>query len=121
MNRIQEFINKYYKWIIIVLCILLGLKSCNSCSTKRQYEYQINKYDIKIDSLNNDIQQYKHYCDSLNTELFILKSENEILNLTVESTRKDVDYYRDANNSLINTNTNLVNVTESLSQKSENN
>ena len=123
MKRVKDFINKYYKWIILVLLSLLLMKSCNSCSTQRQYEYKINKYELKIDSLESTIKDnlliYKTNNDSLRNELLIIKSQNDILNSTIETTRRDIDHYRDINNNLINTNNNLVNVTENLSQHNE--
>ena len=87
------------------------------------YEYKINKYELKIDSLESTIEDnlliYKTNNDSLRNELLIIKSQNDILNSTIEATRRDVDHYRDINNNLINTNNNLVNVTENLSQHNE--
>ena len=113
MNRLQSFINKYYKWIILILLVLLMLKSCNGCSSKRRYNYKISQYELKIDSLESTLKsnllEYKYTNDSLKNELFIVKSKNDVLNSTIENVRKDVDHYRSINKD-------LVNVTEHLSQ-----
>lgn len=119
MNKIKEFINKHYKWIILVLLCLLMLKGCNGCSNERRYTYNLSQKEILIDSLKITIEknefEFKHLNDSLKNEILILRSQNSILNETVENTRRDVDHYRRVN-------TNLINVTESLSsQNNENN
>lgn len=126
MNKLQNFINKYYKWIIIVLLCLLVLKSCNGCSNEHRYTYNLSQKEVLIDSLNTAIEKHehefkylndslKHQNDSLKNEILILMSKNDILNETIENTRKDVDHYRKVNK-------NLINVTENLSsQNNENN
>lgn len=119
MNRLQNFINKYYKWIILVLLCLLLLKSCNGCSNERRYTYNLSQKEVLIDSLETTIEKnerdFKYINDSLKNEILILRSQNNILNETVENTRRDLDHYRRVN-------TNLINVTENLSsQNNENN
>lgn len=114
MNRLQSFINKHYKWIILILLCLLMLKSCNGCSNERRYTYNLSQTEVLIDSLKTTIEnneyEFKHLNDSLNNEILILRSQNNILNETIKNTRKDVDHYRRVN-------TNLINVTENLSSQ----
>jgi hypothetical protein len=54
----KQLYSKYVNYIVIALFVLLSLKSCQSCSRQRTIEWHTTKYEAKIDTLNNAIDNY---------------------------------------------------------------
>lgn len=119
MNKFTSFIEwvkRNNKLIIICLLVLLMLKGCNSCTTERRYEYNINQYEIQIDSLQNVIEkqtiEYNDIIDSLSERIHILESNNSLLQNAVNDARKDIEYQRRVNSGLMDVTKNLSNNNE---------
>ena len=120
MNKFKtiiEWIKRNNKLIIISLLVLLMLKGCNSCTTKKRYEYKINQYKIQVDSLQNTVEKYiidyNDLRDSLSEQIHILESNNILLQDAINNARKDIEYQRRVN-------TDLVDVTKNLSSNNDN-
>lgn len=105
----KQLYNKYVNYIVIALFVLLGLKSCQSCSRQRTIEWQTTKYEAQIDTLNNTIDNYigdiKVLEDSIEMYRFkmgLIEKDNERL---VESNQR----IQRNNTTLINTNNQIIN------------
>ena len=59
MEKLGQFINKYKVQIILVLILLLGMKSCQSCNREGKLSKNDKKYEHIIDSLKNISKEYK--------------------------------------------------------------
>jgi predicted RNase H-like nuclease (RuvC/YqgF family) len=102
MKEIKYCIKKYYNTIIIVLLIIILFKSCKSCSSERRFEYNINKYNCIIDSLNTLNEGYISDIKYLNDTVNNLRRENNILKDIISETKKDKEFYRNQNKNLAN-------------------
>lgn len=111
ISIIKNWITSNSKVIIICLLVLLMLKSCSTCTSKRQYEYKTVKYEYIIDSLENNIEnnsiEYNNIIHQMNDTIYILRSQNKILFDAINDIKIDRDYYRKVNNDLVNVTNNL--------------
>ena len=103
LNKIKEWIKEYALLIIAVLVLTIMIKSCGANNDERYYAYNVKHYEYTIDSLTKAIN------DNRDT-IYILRNENSLLRENIIDIQRDKEYYRKANN-------NLVNVTKSLSDK----
>lgn len=102
MKKILELIKKYYIGIIVFLCIILLLKSCQSCTRNNTIEYNKHIYENSIDSLNEIIKIF-------NDSILLLNNNNIILNNELQNCKKETEriisinkQYQRNNNKLIN-------------------
>lgn len=111
-------IKKYSKYIIVFLLVLLLFKNCNSCSDKRQYEYNIKQIEINnskyVDSLLDVIGNNEYLYDSLLKKNELLKDslhniyyENTALKAIISEVKSDKEYYKKQNRNLVNMANNL--------------
>lgn len=103
MVKIKEFFNKHQLWIFIILVVLLGFKSCQSCRRNKQIQYYKSTSSIEIDSIINQKDIQIKRVDSLQNEILLrdqkidhLRKENELL----KETNK---HYKMTNNELVKT------------------
>ena len=108
IEKLKTYYNKYVNWIVIILLILFGLKSCQSCQRGRQIKFYKQSSELVVDSLKDDIRYVDKYSDSLKNEIRVYKSEikareNEIKTLKEENTllRESNNHYKQVNKKLI--------------------
>ena len=110
MQKIKDWIKEHQSLIIGCLLLVIMLKGCSSCSTKRQYEYRIAQYEIVVDSLQTTLDERlidkKDLCDTIHS----LRAENTVLKEVINEIRADKEYYRKQNR-------NLAVVAENLSKQ----
>lgn len=112
----KEWYNKYKNYIVVGLFMLLGLKSCQSCSRNRTIEFNNIKHTELVDSLKREITQTNKQLDSVKSDnrLYIneIQSLNAILDqykVTNQSLIDDNKHYRNTNRVLVNTNNQIIN------------
>lgn len=104
----RKFIDKYYLWIVIVLAVLLFFKNCQSCTRGRTIEFNEISYELIIDSMKNDINDYKSKIQSLKDSIGLYKTKNEQLQDKIEILQSSNKYFQQTNKTLINTNKELI-------------
>lgn len=110
----KEFYNKYINWIVIVLICLVMVKGCQSCTGKRQVEFNEIKTEQMSDSLNITIDSLNRQIDSLNKVISLKDKDIEHLKATNETLEASNKYYRSTNNTLINTNKKLTDIKDTI-------
>lgn len=112
----KEWYNKYKNYIVIALLVLLGLKSCQSCSRNRTIEFNNIKHTELVDSLKNELVLADKEIDSLRYDIKIYKGINDLyvdeisrLNNTIDQYKEDNRHYRNTNRVLVNTNNQIIN------------
>ena len=110
----KEFYNKYINWIVIVLICLVMVKGCQSCTGKRQVEFNEIKTEQMSDSLNITIDSLNRQIDSLNKVISLKDKDIEYLKVTNETLEASNKYYRSTNNTLINTNKKLTDIKDTI-------
>lgn len=101
MDKLKTFYDRYVNWIVIILAVLLGLKSCQSCSRSRQIQYQQQQGVLVSDSLNHDLDVYDRKIDSLKHELKLQKEQSTQLKRENDLLRETNNYYKQSNKKLI--------------------
>lgn len=110
--KIKDIYNKYIHWIVIILFCLWGLKSCQSCSIKRQLDYNSIKYENIIDSLNCEIVKLTDSVKSQKDSLYIYRIQLDNMNEKNQILNNVNKHFQNTNKVLINTNKNLSNKEE---------
>lgn len=110
----KEFYNKYVNWVVIILICLVMVKGCQSCSGKRQIEFNEIKTEQISDSLNITIDSLNRQIDSLNKVISLKDKDIEYLKATNETLEASNKYYRNTNNTLINTNKKLTDIKDTI-------
>lgn len=110
----KEFYNKYINWIVIVLICLVMVKGCQSCTGRRQVEFNEIKTEQMSDSLNITIDSLNRQIDSLNKVISLKDKDIEHLKATNETLEASNNYYRNTNNTLINTNKKLTDIKDTI-------
>jgi len=110
----KEFYNKYINWIVIVLICLVMVKGCQSCTGRRQVEFNEIKTEQMSDSLNITIDSLNRQIDSLNKVISLKDKDIEHLKATNETLEASNKYYRNTNNTLINTNKKLTDIKDTI-------
>lgn len=107
--NIKDIYIKYNKHIVILLIILACFNGCKSCSQKRANEYNSFIYCNTIDSIETVIDNQQDVIDSLNniiyqrdTELNIMRDNNQILINTNKHFIRTNKVLVDSNKDLIN-------------------
>lgn len=115
----KKIYHKYKDWVVIGLLILLGFKSCQSCSRSRTLEFNNIKHNALIDSLKTDILNITDINDSLSNVINIYMTENHALQNTINiykeenrNLKDDNRHYRNTNRALVNTNNQIINKKE---------
>ncbi len=107
MEKLKLYYKKYVNYIVIILLVAFGLKSCQSCSRARQLEFYKSQTVLAEDSLKNDINTGQSYADSLLYELKLVQQENKQLKQENKLVKDINEQYKKANNELLKTNRNL--------------
>jgi hypothetical protein len=72
---------------------------------ERRYEYQLNKSQLVIDSLNDYIEKHTYSVDTnirnLNDTIHSLRRENVVLKNVIKDIQKDKEHYRIVNSNVI--------------------
>lgn len=110
----KEFYNKYVNWVVIILICLVMVKGCQSCSGRRQIEFNEIKTEQISDSLNITIYSLNRQIDSLNKVISLKDKDIEYLRTTNETLEASNKYYRNTNNTLINTNKRLTDIKDTI-------
>jgi hypothetical protein len=110
IEKLKVFFNKNNKIIIGILLALLILKSCQTCNTTRQIEYNDFIYNTKIDSMQNIIDSCHVDSKHLNDTIYLLCTENFLLKETINDLKEDKKHFQ-------TTNKNLTNIAKTLSKK----
>lgn len=110
----KEFYNKYVNWVVIILICLVMVKGCQSCSGRRQVEFNEIKIEQISDSLNITIDSLNRQIDSLNKVISLKDKDIEYLNAANETLEASNKYYRNTNNTLINTNKKLTDIKDTI-------
>ena len=101
MEKLKLLYSKYTNWIIIILVVLFGLKSCQSCSRKNQILYYQKQNTALCDSVNKDANLYSKRIDSLVYELEKQKDKNIQLQREINLLNETNKYYKQSNRKLI--------------------
>jgi septal ring factor EnvC (AmiA/AmiB activator) len=110
---IDKVINwvRLHHWIVIsALCVLLMFKSCKVNFNERQIEYNKQKYEYVIDSMQTEIDNSNKDYEALLDTLHFVNCENMMLKELINETKQDKEYYRKQNRK-------LTDVAEVLSKK----
>lgn len=110
---IDKVINwvRLHHWIVIgSLCFLLMFKSCRVNFNERQLEYNKQKYEYVIDSMQNEIDNSNKDYEALLDTLHFVNRENMMLKELINETKQDKEYYKKQNRK-------LTDVAEVLSRK----
>lgn len=99
----MNWIKKHSTAIIIVLVVLLGMKSCQSCSRARQIEYNTVQYEMRIDSMSQHNNIYMNKCRQLSDTVSMLRMEIQSLNKQLGRTEEYLQSSQRLNNNLVNT------------------
>ena len=106
--KVKEFYTKYVNYIVIVLMLIIGLKSCQRCSMTRQLHYSESKHSEYVDSLQSDIHILMNTVDSLKYEIQTRDSEISYLKENNKSLTDANKHYRTTNSDLVRTNKNII-------------
>lgn len=94
MKKLKELTSKYYMWILGALLLLVGFKSCQSCSREQQIEFS----QVRIDTLESTVNYKDYQIDKLNDSITylnlyvgVLKDNSTDLAKDKEETRKLTD------------------------------
>lgn len=101
MVKLKELFNKYKIWIFVILLILLGFKSCQSCQKDRQMRFYKNTSTLRLDSIYNEHQLLIKNIDSLMTEI-------KIRDQKISHMEKENNLLKETNNQYKQTNKELV-------------
>lgn len=104
MNKLKEYIAKYYNIIIVVLVIIIFLGSCRSCSKSQNYKFTEIKAVSTIDSLKNIIIIQKDSIVDLKANIAILENSNNSNNKIIENLKDNNNNLKDINKYLKNKN-----------------
>ena len=104
----KKFIDKYYLWIVIILAILLFFKNCQSCTRGRAIEFNEISYELIIDSMKTDINNYKTKLILLEDSINVYKTKNEELQDKINILKESNKHFQQTNRVLINTNKELI-------------
>jgi uncharacterized membrane protein YgaE (UPF0421/DUF939 family) len=112
----KDWYNKYKNYVVIGLLVLLGFKSCQSCSKSRLVEYNEAKYGVLVDSLVNLSNEKDKLVDSLKNDIRLYTNELQSLNKIIDQYKEvnqtlkdDNKHYRNTNRVLVNTNNQIIN------------
>ena len=100
---LKEFYKKYVHVIVGVLFVLWCGKSCKCCSLDRNLQWNQHRYELIIDSLNNNNRLLNNDIDSLNNEIILYKYKVIQLEKNEESLKENNKYLRTSNKELIKT------------------
>lgn len=101
MEKIKTLYKQYINWVVIVLVLLLGFKSCQSCSRSRQIAYQHQQDMIVTDSVSRDMKHFTRKIDSLEQELKLQNEKNNLLRRENDILKETNSYYKQTNKKLI--------------------
>jgi uncharacterized coiled-coil DUF342 family protein len=112
MDKIKQWIKDHMSLIVACLFLVIMLKGCQGCSMERRYEYDVQRYEWVVDSMQTVIDERsmdtKDLCDTIHS----LRMENAVLKEVVKDLKSDRDHYRKVNSE-------LVTVTDKLSTKQD--
>ena len=106
IKNILNWIKLHSITVITALLVITMMRGCKSRSIERRLEYTSTKYEYTIDSLNKELEIYKHSTDTCVRNLYdtihSLRSENTILKSVIKDIQRDKEHYRRVNNDVIN-------------------
>ena len=106
----KEWYKKYVNYIVISLFVLLGFKSCQSCSRQRSSEWQAIQYEAKIDTLDRLLQDSYRTIEVLTDSIDMYKFRMDL----VESNNKQL---LESNRNIQRNNTTLINANNHIINK----
>lgn len=101
MEKLKLFYTKYVNWIVIILFVCLGLKTCQSCSRERRVVYYQTQTTQTIDSLLNIIEERNKRIDSLTYELEKQSDRNAQIQREIKLLKETNVYFKQSNKKLI--------------------
>jgi hypothetical protein len=100
-NNILNWIKSHSTLVIVILIIFIMMKGCKSCSTERRHEYNTNRLEFVIDSLNTELKTNTYSADTnirnLYDTIHSLRAENTILKGIIKDIQQDKEHYRKVN------------------------
>lgn len=105
----KEWYKKYVNYIVITLFVLLGFKSCQSCSRQRRAEWQYAKYEARIDTLDMLLQDSYGTIGILTDSLSMYKFKMGIIERDNKRLSESNQRIQRNNTTLINTNNQIIN------------
>lgn len=108
----KRLYNKYVNYIVITFFVLLGFKSCQSCSRQETIEWQAAKHEAQIDSLNNTL-------DGCISDIGVLQDSIEMYRFKMGLIEKDNKRLTESNQQIQSNNTALINTNNRIINKVE--
>ena len=92
--KVIEFIKKNCMWFIAVLLLLLGVKSCQSCSRTQKAAFAGKAAIATMDSLKSEIQKRDDTIYLLNDSISVLNTKLNAAEAVIERLDKDKSDYK---------------------------